>query len=187
MIKIGFIGPPGVGKTTVAQSFAAKLRFITKQRVELIDEYARWFVSNFGEASVLDQYLISHRQIDKEKSICKNIDYLVTDSPAFLGEAYARYSIDWNDKKQVYFLEEIIKILHKNYHSYNYLFYFSHIEDDKSINDGKRVHTKKQVIKKINNLIKYLMKLNKIHFIEIYGDLDVRVNKSLQIILNNKN
>ena len=35
MIKIGFIGPPGVGKTTVAQSFAAKIRFQTKKKSNL--------------------------------------------------------------------------------------------------------------------------------------------------------
>ena len=186
MIKIGFLGPPGVGKTTVAQSFAAKIRFKTEKRVELIDEHARWFTSNFGIPTIFDQYLISHRQIDKEKAISHNIDYLITDSPAFLGEAYARYNIDWKDKKQVYFLEEVVKILYENYHSYNYLFYFPPQKDHKSIHDGKRVHTEVKEILEIDNFIRSLMKLHKIDFTKLEGTLKDRVNKSLQIVLSSE-
>ncbi len=186
MIKIGFIGPPGAGKTTVAQFFSAKIRFITKKRVELIDEHARWFVSNFGETNVSDQYLISHIQIDKENTISKNINYLITDSPAFLAEIYARYNINWNNNKQVYYLKEIINLLKDNYHSYDYLFYLLPIKNNQSINDGKRIHTNKQTIKKINYLIKSFLELNKINSIRISGDLNTRVYKCLKIVLNNR-
>lgn len=52
MIKIAFCGAPSVWKTTVAQNFASKLRFITRKNVGLIDEYAKQFVSKFGETTV---------------------------------------------------------------------------------------------------------------------------------------
>lgn len=187
MVKIGFVGSPATGKTTVAQSFASKLRFDTEKRVELIDEYARWFVSTFGETSVFDQYLISHRQIDREISaIKKGVDYLITDSPAFLSLIYAYMGLDWNDKKQVNCLNELYRILEENFHSHDKLFYFPPFKKTNSSIDGHRIHTEQKELEDIDEKIRGFMKIHKIDFIELGGTLDERVQKAYGIVLGIK-
>src|ERR1035437_8912112 len=146
MIKIGFAGAPGVGKTTVAQCFCAELRYLTQKRVELIDEYARSFVSKFGEASISDQYLLAHKQIDKEASFPK-AEYLVTDAPAFLTMVYTYLNIDWKNPKDKHFLKEIYCLLVDSFHSYDFIFCSNPLPETKD--DGVRIHIDNAIVTKI--------------------------------------
>jgi nicotinamide riboside kinase len=179
MIKIGFLGAPSSGKSTVAQYFAAKLRVETKKKVELIDEYARFFVSNFGQTSLSDQYHIAHEQIDKENQASKNIDYLITDSPVILTAIYAFLNIDWLDPKDVHYLQKTYSVLINHLHSYDHLFYFSPLE---AVDDGRRIHVKNDEIKKIDDFIRSFLILHNIDFIELTGSSEERVNEIMKMV-----
>jgi len=181
MIKIGFCGTPSSGKTTVAQNFASTLRFATQKKVELVDEFARWFVANFGETTVEDQYLIAHRQIDKERSVDSNIDYLITDSPAFLSLIYAYMGMDWKSKKSVFYLNELYSLLSDQFHAYDHIFYFPLL--DNTTDDGKRIHTDIKILKNIDSLIRGFLILHKINHVEIDGDLNARVQQVMHLVI----
>ncbi|MFW5794302.1 MAG: AAA family ATPase [Bacillota bacterium] len=187
MIKIGLCGSPCTGKTTIAQNFSSKLRFITKSKVELIDEYARIFVKKFGKANLYDQYLIAHHQIDKEEQI-KDVDYLVTDSAGFSGLIYSYKSVNWNNPKDVFFIQEIYSILINNFHSYDYLFFCPYLPIHNNVaNDGFRVHLQPEELKKINKNFVSFLDLHNIIFFTLKGSLDEKIDSMIEIILGNNN
>ncbi len=154
------------------------------KKVELIDEHARQFVSEFGPATVYDQLLISHKQLNKEKWASNGADYLVTDSPAFLSLTYAHIGINWKDLKQVHFLKELYELLITNFNSYDYLFHFSPMRNNETSDDGKRIHKNYNEFLNIDESIMAFFKIYNVDFIKLNGDLDARVKKSLNIILS---
>ena len=180
-IKIGFIGAPGSGKTTISQNFVSLLRIESKKRVELIDEFARSFVSTFQNTSIKDQYLIAHKQIDKENEF-ESSDYLITDSPVILSLFYSYLCIDWNECVERYYLNEIYKLLIDRIHMYDFLFYLNPL-DDINLDDGKRIHTNEQENLKINQQISYFINLHKINYVCLKGTFEEKIKQSLSLVL----
>lgn len=91
MIRVGFIGTPGSGKTSTARALASQCRRIqTLNNVEIVSEYARRYISKHGSIDFLwEQYRILHKQLEWETSVENdNLDLLITDSPIFVGFAY---------------------------------------------------------------------------------------------------
>ena len=91
MIRVGFSGTPGSGKTSTARMLAGHCRKIESLRsVELIYEYARRYISKHGSIdNVWEQYRILEKQIEWEQNVeNSNLDVLITDCPVFVGFAY---------------------------------------------------------------------------------------------------
>jgi len=91
MIRIGFVGVPGAGKTSTARLLAAQCRSIDGlKNVELCSEYARTYINKYGPiTSIFEQYIILKKQISWEDSLSyDNLELLITDSPIFLGFVY---------------------------------------------------------------------------------------------------
>lgn len=91
MIRVGFIGTPGSGKTSTARALASQCRRIDAlNNVEIVSEYARRYISKHGSIDFLwEQYRILHKQLEWETSVENdNLDLLITDSPIFVGFAY---------------------------------------------------------------------------------------------------
>jgi nicotinamide riboside kinase len=90
MLKVGYIGVPGSGKTTTARALAGTIRNHTNLKtVELVAEYARIYIHKYGIDSISDQIRIMHKQIAEENNFPSTIDIMITDSPIFLGLGYA--------------------------------------------------------------------------------------------------
>jgi len=88
MIRIGFSGLPGVGKTSIARGVVSKLA--PDCNVELVNEYARRYITKYGFPEELwEQIRITENQVDWENSIAAETDVVVTDSPVFLGLVFA--------------------------------------------------------------------------------------------------
>lgn len=90
MTRIGFIGVPGAGKTTMARAVAGFIRAHTKYKtVELVSEYARQYIHKYGIDSLHDQMRIYKKQLEEENRYPDTTEVIITDSPIFLGLGYS--------------------------------------------------------------------------------------------------
>lgn len=141
MIRIGFTGVPGAGKTSTARALVAQMRKIHSfSKVELVQEYARRYISKHGEIEHLwEQYRITNKQIEWEDSVCTDkLEVMVTDSPVFLGFLYAN-EMPRRKPKDIMLFNDIFKMMTKLNHPYpryNYIFHFPPILTP--IDDGVR-------------------------------------------------
>jgi nicotinamide riboside kinase len=111
MMKVGIIGVPGSGKTTLARSISSKCRSIESlKNIELVSEYARRYISKYGEVTnISEQYRILEKQIEWEDSVCNNkLDIMITDSPVFLGFIYC-CELPKTTQKEIMFYNDIFK------------------------------------------------------------------------------
>lgn len=116
MLRIGFVGVPGCGKTSTARGLAAFCRGHEKLRkIELTAEYARRFITKYGHIDrVSDQYRIMQKQVEWEDTVPKDeTDVIITDSPVHLGFLYALDLRRLDDKKDVMYINDIFKALNK--------------------------------------------------------------------------
>jgi deoxyadenosine/deoxycytidine kinase len=113
MIKIGFTGVPGSGKTSLARGVASACRSIPElKNLELCSEYARRYISKYGAIeSPLEQYRIMNKQVEWEDSIGQ-VDLLLTDSPIFLGMTYA-FNLSNHEPKDVMAITDLFKAMIK--------------------------------------------------------------------------
>lgn len=141
MIRVGIVGVPGAGKTTLSRALAAECRGIESlKHVELVSEYARRYIAKHGDiSSVLEQYRILEKQIDWEDSVCnEKLDIMITDSPIFLGFLYC-INFPKNNSKEVMFFNDIFKTMSKlNYPQPRYDIIFHLRPTNKPVNDGIR-------------------------------------------------
>jgi nicotinamide riboside kinase len=114
MKKIGFVGVPGTGKTSLARGVASRA-YEKMGNVELVAEYARRFISKYGDIqSIADQYKILQKQIEWEEIILtKQIDVLITESPIYIGFLYAMEKRDLNSIKDTMYINDIFKKMNK--------------------------------------------------------------------------
>ncbi len=140
MIRIGFSGVPGSGKTTCARALAAYCRnFPRLKNIELVSEYARRYITKYGIDSLWDQIRLVNKQVDWENSLSDKIDIVITDSPIFLGFVYAmELRKDSSNEKETMLMNDLFKILNKHNcpPRYDIIFHFPPIL--KAVEDGVR-------------------------------------------------
>jgi len=140
MLRVGFTGVPGAGKTSTARALAAFCRRNDKlKRVELVAEYARRYISKYGQIeSLLDQYRIMEKQMEWEDQVPKEeTDLIITDSPIYLGWLYV---IDFGISKQkdVMYSNDIFKKLNKSNYPTRYDIIFHVPPKINPVKDGVR-------------------------------------------------
>ena len=115
MIRIGIVGVPGSGKTTLARGLAAECRNHPElKNVELVSEYARRYISKHGKIeSISEQFLILEKQIEFEDSVCNDkLNIMISDSPIFLSFIYC-LSLPRVSSKEIVFFNNIFKKMTK--------------------------------------------------------------------------
>lgn len=114
MKRIGFVGVPGAGKSSVARGVAAQ-SYNRIGKVELVAEYARRFLTKYGPIDkIADQYKILQKQLEWEDSIPINdTDVAITDSPVHMGFLYAMEMRNVNDIKDTMYINDIFKRMSK--------------------------------------------------------------------------
>lgn len=145
MIKIGLIGAPGCGKSTLAAYVFAML----KDRGidgELVNEYIREHVNKHKRVpSITFQSVIYERQLEKEKIIPPNLEFMVTDSPHILSYIFASLYIDYNDPDQVELLGDLyLKFLRQSRDAYDLIYVLDHNHPPK-MDDGVRYQTDEEM------------------------------------------
>lgn len=115
VLRIGFIGVPGAGKTTTARALAGCIRRYTDfKTIELVQEYARTYINRYGKIENLtDQMRIFKKQLGEEDQYPQTIDVLVTDSPVFLGFGYSIELRREGDLKDTMMLNDLYKDMNK--------------------------------------------------------------------------
>jgi nicotinamide riboside kinase len=140
MLRIGFTGVPGAGKTSTARALAAFCRRNEKlKRVELIAEYARRYLAKYGVIDHLaDQYKIMEKQLEWEDQVPKEkTDLIITDSPVHLGWLYV-LEYGTSEKKDVMYSNDIFKKLNKSNYPTRYDIVFHLPPVIKPVEDGVR-------------------------------------------------
>jgi nicotinamide riboside kinase len=131
MLKIGIVGVPGAGKTTLSRAIASSCKSIGLSHIELVHEYARRYISKHGNIeSIFEQYRILEKQLEWEESVCNDkLDIMITDSPVFLGFMYC-CDLPKTTSKEIMFFNDIFKKMVKiNYPEsrYDIIFHLSPI------------------------------------------------------------
>lgn len=114
MIRIGFVGVPSSGKTTLARALAGAIGIKTKfKTIELVPEYARTYRQKYGIDGIQDQVRILNKQIELEERYPPTLEVLITDSPIFLGFGYAIELKRPGSIKDNMILNDVFKIMSK--------------------------------------------------------------------------
>jgi nicotinamide riboside kinase len=162
MKRIGFVGVPGSGKSSIARGMAARA-YETLGRVELVAEYARRYIAKYNNIDcVSDQYRILQKQLEWENSIPEdNIDIIITDSPVHMGFLYALELRDLNKKKDVIYMNDIFKVMNKINcpHRYDIIFHLPPIWKPKEDGVRPREHFEDKWRQKADNIIQFIFKL----------------------------
>ena len=88
---ISLIAGPGAGKSTLAAELYAKMKRQGLD-VEMVREVAKEWAYDGRKIGPFEQLSILGEQIKKESSLFNKVDYIVTDSPVFLGAFYLNYN-----------------------------------------------------------------------------------------------
>lgn len=163
MIRVGFVGVPGAGKTSTARALSAFCRKIPElKRVELISEYARRYIAKYGLVNhIADQYKIMSKQLEWEDVIpADETDLIITDSPVHLGWLYVM-GFPRDSIKSVMYINDIFKVMNKtNYPSrYDIIFHLPPVL--KPVEDGVRIkeHFDEEWRKEADYKIRFIFKL----------------------------
>jgi nicotinamide riboside kinase len=88
MKVIGLTGGPGCGKSTCAAALFAKMK-IANYKVELVTEYAKDLSFENRHIALMNQVYLLGKQYHRVERLRNQVDWVVTDSPIFLGCMYA--------------------------------------------------------------------------------------------------
>jgi nicotinamide riboside kinase len=141
MIRVGFTGAPGTGKTTTARAFSSYLRKYNFHHIELVHEYARRYISKHGSIEKMwEQMRVTSKQVEWENSVTNSkLEILITDSPVFLGFFYA-CDLERKCEKDIMVFNDLFKTLNRlNFPEPRYDIVFHLPPVLKSIDDGVRV------------------------------------------------
>lgn len=153
---INIAGAPGAGKSTTAAGLFHLMK-LKKFNVELVTEWIKGGVWEERFNLFNDQLYITAKQNRQLHRLIGKVDYIISDSPLFLGAIYAPFNYH-NAYKT--FLMEL-------YHSYDNTSYF--LNRVKSYNPAGRSQTELQS-NEIGYQIKSFMNDEKIKFKELNGD-----------------
>lgn len=172
MIRIGFIGLPGTGKTTLARTIASLCYERLRKESYLVDEFARDFICNYGPIdSVADQVRIFYGQLEKEEKTPFNVDIMITDSPIFLGFMYSVELKKEDSKKDSMYLSDIFEkmLLLNTPPRYDILFFLSPVWELREDIYRNKLHYDLKWREEKNDFLKFLVKIfppKKLFFIE---------------------
>ena len=180
MIKIGLIGSPGCGKSTLAAYVFAMLKD-TGLDGELITEYIREHVNRHKRVpSITFQSLIYERQLEKEKIIPQHLDFFVTDSPHILSYIFASLYIDYKDPDQVELLGDLyLKFLRQSKDAYDLIYVLEHNHPPK-MDDGVRYQTDDEM-DLLNKTIPAFLDMHKVKYTLLDGSIPTK--KRAKIII----
>jgi len=144
MIKIGFAGCPGTGKTSTSRALASFLRRTENfKKVELVPEYARRYLSKFNIEHMWEQLRIFEKQLEWEDSVpTESLDLLITDAPIFAGWTYALEMKNPTDAKENMLMNDLFKKMNRANCPklrYDIIFYLPPVLE--AVKDGVRPET----------------------------------------------
>lgn len=154
MKMINIFGSPGVGKSTIAAGMFFRMK-TDRYSVELLHEYAKDLVWSERFNELNDQMYVSGKQYHKQYILNGKVDYVITDSPIFLGLLYrGGLSDKYNDL--------MIELFNK-FDNVNFL-----LESDFDVYDPNgRMQDKQESIELSHQLVEYLdryaIKYTKVH------------------------
>lgn len=178
MIKIGFIGGPGAGKSTSAASVFAgcKHRGIT---VDLVQEYARdQFNRGWIPNGISDQYRILQAQRGKEDIVPDAIEVMLTDSPTMLSYFYAVKNNPINNVSDRMAIVPLYASFLEDMNKYDILVLLNRVKP--YVNDGTRSQTAEES-DEIFQEVKALLNLHGVAYVEMDGN-DETIELILQMI-----
>ena len=188
MIKIGLMGAPGCGKSTLAAYVYAMLKDEGIDG-ELVTEYIREHVNkNKKVPSITFQSIVYERQMEKEKILPESLEFFVTDSPHILSYIYASLYIDYNDIDQRELLSDLYaKFLSTSREAYDLVYVLDHNHPPK-MDDGVRYQTSKEM-KILKKCIPNFLDMHKVRYRILDKDMSTkdrakRVVKDVKKLLN---
>lgn len=176
MIKINLYGSPSSGKSTLAGLIFGQMKSL-RYNVGFTQEYAKELVyqgidmRNITEA---DRIIILGEQFRREKMFDGKVGYMVTDSPMLL----TAYYHEKNNSEYSYAKDIVLRHLKEDEYHF-WLEPINHFEKE------GRSHNEKESLE-INKELKKYLKESGIKLISIDGNPEERLNKVLEIILNNQ-
>jgi nicotinamide riboside kinase len=189
MIKrIGFVGGPGCGKTSLARQLTTELYNNRQLNAQQITEFARDYIneckreqSEAFEPTMADQLLIYQEQIKREDCICLDAaDCLITDSPIFLPIVFAYPLFDRNSaQSRKQYLSLYDDWLANHTCRYNMIFLLK--REKPFLKDGTRNEDETQAIE-LDMRIKGFMDLHSIGYADIAGTDEERLARVLRYL-----
>lgn len=163
MKVINIFGGPGTGKSTLACEVFVALKKMGKN-VELVTEFAKDLTYSDDKTKLNDQFFVSaeqnHRILRLKDS---NPDFVVTDSPIFMGMAYVNYS----DEIINVAFKRMLTAMFSSYDNINFVIYSDHKYSGFGRNETEKEAKDKHL------KIKRLMKTNLIQFTDVQNVDDV--------------
>ena len=162
MIRIGLMGAPGCGKTTLAAYVFAMLKDEGLDG-QLINEYIREHVNKHKRVpSITFQSIVYERQLEKEKVVPPELDFFVTDSPHILSYIFASIYIDYQDPDQIDLLGDLyLKFLRYSRTAYDLVYVLEHNHPPKE--DGVRYQTEEEMTL-LKTIIPTLLDTHKVEY-----------------------
>jgi len=181
MIKIGIMGAPSTGKTTLAKELSIHLLYHKGKLAEYIDEYARQFVARFGVPTIFDQYFFFEQQLKKERAVSPTTEYLVTDSPFYLSYIYGSKVMNRDSEKDRLYFHALVERLLEHVNDYDYVIYLPS-SDGHLQADGMRIHTTVFDQQDVDERIRGFFSIYNIHYHTVTGTLADRIEKCCEIV-----
>ena len=90
MKVINFVGGPGSGKSTTAAGVFFGMKVTAQHPVELVTEHAKELTYAEAWKALENQQAVTSEQDQRQRRLQGHVDYVITDSPLFLGCVYGR-------------------------------------------------------------------------------------------------
>ena len=147
MKVINFFGASGSGKSTNSAGLVYELKK-DGFKVELVTEYAKELCITNSAHLLENQFWVTANQYQRLRYLSNELDFVVTDSPIFLGNYYS-YKYDFEFKET---LQPLILEIHNSFDNINLFLERNHPWDQYA-----RVQTQKESMQDSLDLQKYLI------------------------------
>ena len=168
MIKIGIVGAPGSGKTTLGARLYAELLEQGVNSAGYVQEYAKEYLGAIGAIDQAGQEVITETQMELEQdAVYANFNPIICDSAIWLGAIYAAYT---GSSRGVYIAAATLPANNK----YTHLIY-TPLFDTADKTDQFRIHNHDQAVVLDTMIREYLYNdTGEAHIIEAPKDLSKR-------------